>query len=180
MLVYVARHGEATHNLQDLFHDTTVPDVPLTAKGRKQAEGLADRLKDAKLDVIYASELQRTQQTAAIVNTVHNAPTIIDPLLNDIVSGIAGHPVSEFRELLAGSIDPWNARFSGGESYEDNKSRATAFLQYLKDQPYQCVLIVTSGGVANMLYGYAHGLSNDQMYKRPIENAALLSFELEN
>lgn len=180
MLVYVARHGEAEHNLQDLFHDTTVSDVSLTDKGMKQVDILASKLKDVELDAIYASRLRRTQQTAEAVNHYHNLPVIIDPLLDDIISGIAGHPVSEFRDMIARSDDPWHAHFEGGESYEDNKARATKFLEFLKAQSYECVLVVTSGGVANMLYGIMNGMSNEQIYPHPIDNAALLSFELNN
>jgi broad specificity phosphatase PhoE len=178
MLVYVARHGEAEHNPQDLFHDTTVPDVSLTDKGIKQVDELANKLEDIKLDAIYASRLRRTQQTAEAVNRYHNLPITIDPLLDDIVSGIAGHPVSEFRDMITHSENPWHAHFEGGESYEDNKARATKFLAFLKTQPYECVLVVTSGGVANMLYGITQGMTNEEMYPRPIDNAALLSFEL--
>lgn len=178
MLVYVARHGEAEHNLQDLFHDTTVPDVSLTDKGIEQVNVLADKLRNVKFDAIYASRLRRTQQTAEAINRYHNLPITIDPLLDDIVSGIAGRPVSEFKDMIAHSNDPWHAHFGGGESYEDNKARATKFLESLKTQPYACVLVVTSGGVANMLYGMTNGMTNEETYPRPIDNAALLSFEL--
>lgn len=180
MLVYVARHGEAEHNIKDTFHDTTLPEVSLTEKGLRQVDELAEKLKDVKFDAIYASRLRRTQQTAEAVNRHHHLPVKIDPLLDDIVSGIAGRPVSEFRDMIARADDPWHAHFEGGESYEDNKARAAKFLEFLKTQPYTCVFVVTSGGVANMLYGIMNGMTNEEMYPRPIDNAALLSFELKN
>lgn len=178
MLVYVARHGEAEHNILDTFHDTTLPEVSLTKKGIYQANELAEKLKDVKLEAIYVSRLRRTQQTAEVVNQYHNLQITINPLLDDIVSGIAGHPVSEFRDLLAHSKDPWRAHFEGGESYEDNKTRASKFLEFLEVQPYECMLVVTSGGVVNMLYGIVHGMTDEEMYPRPVDNAELLSFEL--
>jgi broad specificity phosphatase PhoE len=178
LLVYIARHGEATHNPDHLFHDTTVPDVELTSKGIQQSAALAEELRAAKPEAIFVSELKRTRQTADIVNSIHNVPEIVDPLLNDIVSGIAGKPVNEFRTLLTNSADPWNAHFEGGESYNEVKARAELFLEKLKTMPYGCVLVVTSGGLANILYGLENGLSNEEMFNRPIENAALLSITI--
>ncbi len=180
MLVYVARHGEAEHNILDLFHDTTLPEVSLTDKGVQQVKRLAKKLKDVKLDAIYASRLRRTQQTAEAVNRYHDLAITIDPSLDDIISGIAGHAVSEFRDMLARSSNPWHAHFEGGESYENNKARATKFLEFLKTQTHSCVLVVTSGGIANMLYGIMNEMTNEEMYPRPIDNAELLSFELNN
>lgn len=178
MLVFIARHGEAQHNIQDTFHDTTLPEVSLTDKGLKQVSELAEKLNSEKLEAIYASSLKRTQQTADAVNLYHNLEIIIDPLLDDIVSGITGRPVKEFREMIANSDDPWHAHFEGGESYEDNKARAVKFLDNLKQQQYECVLIVTSGGVANMLYGLTNKMTNEQMYSRPIDNAELLTITI--
>lgn len=150
----------------------------MTPRGVEQCNALAEKLKDVKLDIIYTSELQRTWQTAAIVNIRHEVPIIREPLLNDIVSGIAGRPVSEFRALLKRSDDPWNAKFSGGESYNEAKARAISFLEKLRKEPHECVLIVTSGGIANNIFGEANRLSNDEMYVRPIENCALLKIAL--
>lgn len=178
MIVYVARHAESEHNLKDLFHDTTVSDVSLTPKGIDQANRLAQELRTVKLDVIYVSELLRTQQTAEIVNKYHNVQIIVEPLLNDIVSGIAGHPVSDFDKLLATSSDPWNEHFEGAESYNDVVSRVTLFLRKLERRNYTTILVITSGGLVNNMYGLANGLSNEEMYSRPIANAALLKFDI--
>lgn len=178
MFVYIARHGEAEHNILDTFHDTTMPEVSLTDKGQCQAEDLAERLKGVELDAIYASRLRRTQQTAGAVNRYHRLDVAINPFLDDIVSGIAGRPVSELRDMMANAEDPWSAHFEGGESYNECKVRAVEFLRLLKGQPHKRVLVVTSGGIANLLYGIVNGLTNEQMYPRPIGNAELLEIEL--
>lgn len=179
MKVYVARHAQAEHNLIDIFHDATVPaDVPLTNLGIEQAEGLARKLADRQIDVMYVSELRRTLQTAQIVNRLHDAPIIQNPLLNDIVSGIAGRPVIEFRQMIYASPDPWNAKFEGGESFEDEKKRMIKFLDFLRTQENENVFIVTSGGLANIIYGIVHGLSNDDTFNRAIPNVEVFEFVL--
>jgi broad specificity phosphatase PhoE len=42
-------------------------DIPLNARGRRQAESLAGRLSTVPLDVIYTSDLSRANETARIV-----------------------------------------------------------------------------------------------------------------
>jgi broad specificity phosphatase PhoE len=179
MLVYVARHAEAEHNVHDLSHDVGALDVPLTSNGIEQATALAEKLRNVKLEAIYVSQLLRTKQTAAIVNTTHGVNLIPDARINDIVTGMVGRPFSEFRQALATSSDPWNTRLGSGESFEDEKARAIAFLRDLKKKGYRCVLVVTHGGIANIMFGLAHNLNNEQTFNRPIENAALFSFDLD-
>lgn len=53
--VFLVRHAEK--------QDSTA-DPPLSAKGRKQADALALRLKDAGVSAIYTSQFARTKQTA--------------------------------------------------------------------------------------------------------------------
>lgn len=53
-------------------------DPPLTDAGKKRAESLASMLADSGVEAIYTTELQRTQQTAAVlVERVHVRPTVI-------------------------------------------------------------------------------------------------------
>ncbi len=180
MKVYVARHAQAEHNLADVFHDATIPnDVSLTSLGIKQAEKLARKLADTQIDVMYVSELRRTLQTAQIVNRFHNAPIVENSLLNDIVSGIAGKPVAAFRQMIYASSDPWSAKFEGGESFEDEKRRMVRFLDFLRTQNNESAFIVTSGGIANIVYGIVHNLSNDDTFNRDIPNVDVFEFELD-
>lgn len=59
--VYLVRHGEQ----QDAEHG--MPDGPLSARGRRQAALIADRLSGVPLDTVWHSPLQRAAQTAEIV-----------------------------------------------------------------------------------------------------------------
>jgi len=59
--IYLVRHGEQ----QDAEHG--VEDGPLSARGRRQAEALADRLSGIPFDSVWHSPLQRTSETARYV-----------------------------------------------------------------------------------------------------------------
>jgi len=62
--IYLARHGETDWNAQRRIQGQT--DTPLNTKGREQAAGLAELLKGVRLDMVYASDLSRSQDTAEI------------------------------------------------------------------------------------------------------------------
>jgi len=65
---YLLRHGHSIRNLKDIA-DCWPEKIysPLTAKGRGQAKRAAEKLSNKKIDLIFASDLLRTKQTAEIV-----------------------------------------------------------------------------------------------------------------
>jgi probable phosphoglycerate mutase len=116
MKVYFARHGKTNYNDLRLCNADPSVDVHLTERGIEQAKALAKELKQAPLEHIFISELQRTRQTAEIINVFHNSPIEVNPLLNDHRSGYEGKPARLLRHALDASEDRWTARFNGGES----------------------------------------------------------------
>jgi broad specificity phosphatase PhoE len=122
--------------------------------------------------------MDRTIQTANILRP--HQQVIKDARINDIKTGMEGLPFSEFREALAKSDDPWNARFGEGESFNDEKARTLSFLGDLKKNNYLTVLIVTHGGVGNIIYGLSHNLSNEDTFNREIENASIFEVDIKN
>lgn len=65
--IYVFRHGESFDNKNRVFSGWR--DSKLTPLGKKQAEILAEKLKDKKIDVCIVSRLSRSKKTAEIVFT---------------------------------------------------------------------------------------------------------------
>ncbi|WP_167105665.1 histidine phosphatase family protein [Mycobacterium sp. DL592] len=80
------RHGESQAN-KDGIIDTSVPGPSLTATGEQQADSVANRLKSNGYDGIYASEMVRTQQTAAPMSKALGEPVNVLPGLNEISAG---------------------------------------------------------------------------------------------
>ena len=67
--IFLVRHAEKASD---------APDTPLSAQGRLRAECLATMLRDAHIEKIYTSNLQRTQQTAApLAQRLHLQPVEI-------------------------------------------------------------------------------------------------------
>jgi len=180
MKVIVARHAETNYNEQKLVNYELDAPVVLTQKGLQQAEALALDLKDRPIELIFVSELNRTQETAMIINKYHNVPIISDPRLNDIRNGFEGESTSKYREARDSAPDPINARFNGGESIADVGERTREFLADLKKHLEETILIVTSNHNAKHIRIAADHLTIDKILTLYTPNAAFFEFDLED
>ena len=76
MNLYIVRHGQTDWNIQGRIQGST--DIVLNSTGISQAWQTAELLKNIKFEVIYASPLKRTIDTAKIINSYHNINIIKD------------------------------------------------------------------------------------------------------
>src|SRR5712691_6348769 len=81
----LVRHGETDWNAEHRWQGHA--DVPLNARGRKQAKALAEELAPQGVDAIYTSDLSRARDTAAIVGERLGVPVVLDPDLREIDVG---------------------------------------------------------------------------------------------
>jgi broad specificity phosphatase PhoE len=89
------RHAESEANAAEVA-STTVPGPPLTPVGQEQAAALADRLSGEGFDGIYASQMVRTQQSAAPLSKALGEQVTVLPGLNEIPAGwFEGIPVAD-------------------------------------------------------------------------------------
>lgn len=158
MKIYLARHAQTNYNVENKLNSDPTVDVRLTEEGIEQALALAMKLANEKIDVIYRSEFPRTRQTAEHINKHHDVPVIVDKRLNDHASGFEGRTTEEFMEVFNASDKPWHTKFNDGESLADARDRARSFLNDLKTQPHESVLIVTHGYIVEAICGILHDL----------------------
>lgn len=178
MKIYFARHGRTNYNDLDLCNADPSVDVHITATGIEQAKVLTEKLKDVPLDHIFASELKRTQQTAEIVNQLHNVTIEIDSLLNDHRSGYEGKSAKLLIKAMDEAENRWTVRFNGGESIEDVKQRINMFLEKVKKQPYETVLIVSHGWVIHTAVAVIKDIPNEEAWKIDPPQGDFLEFEI--
>jgi len=146
--IYLVRHGESEGNASRIFH---THDVALTEKGQQQAAFIAKRAAKLPVDVIIASPLLRTRQTAAAIVSEIKKPIEYselfierkipselrgkhhdDPLIQDTLNRIHKYDTPDFRH-------------SDEENFEDLKTRANAALSYLEKRPEDHILVVGHG-----------------------------------
>jgi len=124
---YVIRHGETAANRGGVFQGHL--DVPLSEKGRKQAELVAKALCNVHFDAVYSSDLSRAAETARAIMRYHDCNFVLDRRLREInggkMQGMTEEEVArEFPEFgRALEADRYNARRPGGESYADLDQR---------------------------------------------------------
>src|SRR5690606_33578946 len=119
----VMRHGEGEHNVQNICScGIDKSSHHLTQNGKERVEKTAQELKDKKIDVIIASPILRTRETAQIAVKelgIDESKVIFDSRLRE----------PEFAEYNFKSIDEYQASFNGfaergtkappgGESYQ--------------------------------------------------------------
>ncbi len=70
--IYLVRHGETVWNAEGRLCGSS--DIPLSDRGCRQAELLAERLRDVPLAAVYSSPLLRARQTAEAIAKPHRLP----------------------------------------------------------------------------------------------------------
>lgn len=181
MKLIATRHAETNYNVQDLVNYDPAVDVHLTDKGVKQAEELAEQLKDFQFDAIYISRLRRTKQTAEIINRYHGQDLVANELLDDTRNGFEGRPYSEAKAWRNTQPDPVSARYLGKyESVNDMTERVRQFLDYLKVHHREdaTILIVTSSHLIKQLRLLNGEITMQELLSAPAKHATYYTFEI--
>jgi broad specificity phosphatase PhoE len=138
----------------------------LTEKGQSQSLDVAHRLQGTGVQAIYASDLARAQQTAALIGAALELPVQTDPALRERCFGVLeGRPFAELDSLHSGIRDERvidaSARPVGGESLDDLHARVGTFMTWLEDEPLGGgdVVVVTHGGTIRALRAYCAGVA---------------------
>ncbi|MCA2244062.1 histidine phosphatase family protein [Mycobacterium sp. WUMAC-067] len=88
IVIDLVRHGQSVANAEKLI-DTAVPGASLTALGQQQAQNVANVLvTKGPVAAIFASQLVRTQQTAAPLAAALGTNVQVLPGLNEIDAGV--------------------------------------------------------------------------------------------
>jgi broad specificity phosphatase PhoE len=163
MKVYFVRHAQSSFNAQDLLHQ--YHEGELSEFGVKQAEFVAMRFSDIRLDVIISSPYERAKETSKIISSVVNRPIIFSELLSEFKgpSELEGKrkddpEVLRINRLMSEHRSDVSWKYSDEESYGELRTRALAVLDYLAMQEYENVLCITHGLflrviIATMLFG---------------------------
>ncbi len=154
--IFLVRHGATSLTAADRFAGST--DVPLSPEGRRQAGSLAERLQEQKIVAIYASPMQRTLETAAILAAPHGLQPIAEPGLREIDYGRwEGLTRSEIKDRFADEHaiwdeDPFTIAPLGGESGLNVLNRALPVMRGIVERHrHQSVLVVSHKGTNRLL-----------------------------
>ena len=121
MRLIIIRHGESVWNREGRYQGQM--DAPLSELGLRQAEALAERLRNEPLDAIFTSPLQRAARTAEAIARYHpHVPMHTALALLEIHHGEwQGLLVEEVIERYGDGLREWRqhptrAQMPGGEA----------------------------------------------------------------
>jgi alpha-ribazole phosphatase len=177
--VYLARHGESDWNAANRFQGHS--DRPLTEKGRRQAEALAELVAETKLDAIYSSPLIRALETARIVAARTGVDVVeLDDLREVNTGSWSGLTRAEVQERFPQGFERWIAGGSGwedGETYEEMGERVLRAIRTIAiAHPDGRVLVISHGGPIRAVQSAAEGIDLHEYRRlRPVEPNARLS-----
>ncbi len=165
------RHGEAENNTRHLINCWPEPEkLPLTLKGNSQVRESAKKLKKEGIDLIFASDVTRTKQTAEIVAKELGIQKIhFDPRLREFNFGdFNGRSYAEYAKYYSSRAEKFFKKTPNGENHTDLRKRAYEFLKDIDARhKNKKILVVTHDGLVYMLHSIAMGRSlEDQMKEK--------------
>ncbi len=173
----VIRHGETTWGAQGRFAGRE--DVPLTARGRRQAASAGARLRRLAPVVVLTSPLRRCRMTADAIGRAIGAPVIVtDALLDGTLGDWTGFTSDEIAarwpdEFAAWRQDP-GAEPPGGESFTAIRDRVEPLLgRVIEQYPGQTVVLVTHAAPAKMILVAALQVPSEVAYRLRVDTASL-------
>ena len=180
MKVYVMRHGTTVWNERGVTQGRT--NNRLSKQGKAITEEVSLKYRNVNFDVIFASPLMRTMQTANIMNKYHDSRIIKDVRLIEIDQGIfsgkSKYEISEEEKKLKFA----RAKECGMESYQSVYERIKDFIGELKkNKTHETILIVThnvcASFIADILNKIEIDFENDS-HLRNFANAEMKCFEV--
>lgn len=165
--LYLVRHGETVDNANQIMQGQT--QGKLNENGIKQARELSEQWKDKAIDIILASDLKRSIDTARIIAEPHRLEVLTTPLLRERDWGSF---TGRFIPDLKGEVWPDDI-----ETLENLLSRAGEFIAYVKQTfPGKKVLAVGHGIINKAIQSYYYQKPMNEIQR--MQNAEVRILEL--
>lgn len=173
------RHGETDWNIEQRMQGHR--DLALNARGEAQAVAAGRYFIGRQVDALYSSDLLRARQTAQPIASVLGLALNLDPALRERHFGrcegltyeeVAARYADDARAILR--RDPDYCSPQGGESRRQHEVRVLGCVaRLLGDRRGQTLVVVTHGGVLDVIYRRALGLPSDAPRDYAIPNAGI-------
>jgi len=157
------------------------PGIDLSEEGRAQAKAVAERLADVPVDVVYASPIERTTQTAQAIADVHGLE--VRPLEGVIEAEYGGWTGQKLSDLAKTELwktvqrAPSRATFPDGESILAMQTRAVEALDaVVAAHPGEIVVVVSHSDVIKAAAAHYLGMPLDLFQRLVVAPASVTAF----
>lgn len=174
MKLYIVRHGEVPHNVLKQYNNEN---EDLNENGIRQANELKEKIRNINYDIIISSPLLRAKHTAQIINVNNKEILINDKLKERDPGNLSGKPLT-----VTNRDEYWNYNttitYGTSENIRDFFMRVHNFLDDLKKEDYESVLIVAHSGVSKAFNGYFEGIKDGMFLDRGLKNCEIKEYEI--
>ncbi len=185
MRLIVVRHGETLYNTHHRI--TGQSDIALNPIGEQQAALVGAYLAKEPMNLIVASDLQRTRATAQAIAQERGIPIYEDPDLREIAMGEwEGFTNDEIAHRFADTVVLWRTNATnygipgGGENLQQVNARIThALTRWQTQYSDKTVVWVTHGGIIGLLVCNVLGLDISRRWQFRHDNASITEILLE-
>ena len=157
MKIYLIRHGETTGDVEDRYGGDY--DDSLSPNGEAQVRGLAKKLVDLGIEVIYHSPLIRATESAAIIGETLEVPLVlVDDLkernnYGDLTGMIKKEAKEQFPEEVEElKEDPIYHKIPNSEDYYAFAERIINAFNKIAEGEEETVAIITHGGPIRVIF----------------------------
>ena len=165
--LYLVRHGETIDNANQIMQGQTQGE--LNENGVQQAREFSEQWKNKEIDIILASDLKRSIDTARIIAEPHQLEVLTTPLLRERDWGSF---TGRFIPDLKGEVWPDDI-----ETLENLLSRAGEFIAYVKQTfPGKKVLAVGHGIINKAIQSFYYQKPMNEIQR--MQNAEVRILEL--
>ena len=182
--IVLARHGETEWNVGEIFRGRI--DVELNETGKKQAQLLAEYLRNKKIEAVYSSPLKRALGTAETIADRHQLKVEITPGLIDLDfgewQGLSHQEVKDkYKEIYAEwGNSPHLVTMPGGESLNDVRKRGIAVVNEVTAKYEGTVILVSHRVVNKVLICALLGLDNSHFWNIRQDTCGTTTFTHDN
>ncbi|MBE0479709.1 MAG: histidine phosphatase family protein [Dehalococcoidia bacterium] len=138
MRIILVRHGETRWNREHRIQG--LADLDLNETGRKQAQALAEALRNERVSAIYTSPLRRAMDTAAAIARYHPVEmTVLDGLKELDAGEVDGMTYDEMRENHADFLVKWledcsSIRVPGGCTLQELQDQVWSAIDHIRSR----------------------------------------------
>ncbi len=160
------------------------PGVHLNEEGQAQATALGKRLADTPIDILFASPLERTMETAEAIRLHHPHLTIQQTIeLGEVRYGDwEGMEINKLTGRKMWQVVqqyPSRAEFPNGETMRGVQTRAVNAVEALVNEyPRQTIAVVTHADIIKMVLAHFLGMHLDEFQRIVITPASISMLSL--
>lgn len=179
MKIYIIRHGESTSDVKEKYDGDY--DDHLTNNGLKEAEIIAKKLLDSKIQIIFSSSKIRAIETSEILKNTLKCKMVVTEDMNeqDIYGAYPelgkNQPEEEYRRL-GEVLSNRDIEMEGVETYLHFKNRVVRCFSKITNEDYQTIAIITHGGPIRCIF---RDILKMREFKK-IGNGAIIELEKNN